>query len=237
MRTTPQIVNEYSSGLHYVVITIICLGVMYDCQWDINCLFDLGFFFFFFMGVSVYPYLFPSIFTSLSFHPHLFFRFHHHHHHHHHHILSSLGSWGDVRWRVDMTSDNYWRRGWSVKEGRNVLFNDALNTFYSRSYGVGQMVKDHSVREETRLHDSTYHSLCYTSRGAVRNMRNSMRKSSMGPPWRIDPTTHRTMSGRSYHGATSFPWVEVTVSVRQFLTRPNSHMFTPHWNQSTKVLN
>ena len=27
--------------------------------------------------------------------------------------------------------------------------------------------------------------------------------SSMGPPWRIDPTTHRTMSEHSYHGATS----------------------------------
>ena len=25
----------------------------------------------------------------------------------------------------------------------------------------------------------------------------------MGPPWRIDPTTHRTMSEHSYHGATS----------------------------------
>ena len=29
------------------------------------------------------------------------------------------------------------------KEG-NVLFNDALNTFYLRLYGVGHMVKDHS---------------------------------------------------------------------------------------------
>ena len=29
------------------------------------------------------------------------------------------------------------------KEG-NVLFNDALNTFYLRSYGVGHMVKNHS---------------------------------------------------------------------------------------------
>ena len=28
------------------------------------------------------------------------------------------------------------------KEG-NVLFNDALNTFYLRLYGVGHMVKDH----------------------------------------------------------------------------------------------
>ena len=29
------------------------------------------------------------------------------------------------------------------------------------------------------------------------------RNSSVGPPWRIDLTTHRTMSERSYHGATS----------------------------------
>ena len=47
--------------------------------------------------------------------------------------------------------------------------------------------------------DSTYHSLCYTSRGTLAGMGNS----SMGPPWRIDPMTHQTMSERSYHGATS----------------------------------
>ena len=37
------------------------------------------------------------------------------------------------------------------KEG-NVLFNDALNAFYLRLYGVTHMVKDHSdsEREETR---------------------------------------------------------------------------------------
>ena len=34
----------------------------------------------------------------------------------------------------------------SRKEG-NVLFNDALNTFYLRLYGVGHMVKDHSDSE------------------------------------------------------------------------------------------
>ena len=34
--------------------------------------------------------------------------------------------------------------GW--KEG-NVLFNDALNTFYLQLYGVGHMVKDHSDSE------------------------------------------------------------------------------------------
>ena len=47
--------------------------------------------------------------------------------------------------------------------------------------------------------DNTYHGLCYTSCGALAGTRNS----SMGPPWRINPTTHRTMSERSYHGATS----------------------------------
>ena len=35
------------------------------------------------------------------------------------------------------------------KEG-NVLFNDALNTFYLRLYGVGHMVKDHSEIERGR---------------------------------------------------------------------------------------
>ena len=31
---------------------------------------------------------------------------------------------------------------------RNVLFNDALNTFYLRLYGVRHMAKDHSDREK-----------------------------------------------------------------------------------------
>ena len=37
-----------------------------------------------------------------------------------------------------------------VNEGRkegSVLFNDALNTFYLRLYGVGHIVKDHSDSE------------------------------------------------------------------------------------------
>ena len=90
--------------------------------------------------------------------------------------------------------------GTGRKEG-NVLFNDALNTFYLRLYGVTHMVKDHSdsKREETRCRhmgysfrlaamvllyasshrqDNTYHGLCYTSRGALAGTRNS----SMGPP-------------------------------------------------------
>ena len=86
-----------------------------------------------------------------------------------------------------------------VSEG-NVLFNDALNTFYLRLYGIRHMVKDHLiVRKETRCRhigyslqltarvllyapshrqDITYHGLCYTSQGALAGTRNS----SMGSP-------------------------------------------------------
>ena len=78
---------------------------------------------------------------------------------------------------------------------RNVLFNDALNTFYLRLYGVRHMVKDHSDTEKgnplsphrltarvllyapPHIQDNTY-GLCYTSRGALAGTRNS----SMGPP-------------------------------------------------------
>ena len=83
---------------------------------------------------------------------------------------------------------------------RNVLFNDTLNTFYLRLYGVGKWLWTILiVRKETRCRhigysyrltarvllyapshrqDNTYHSLCYTSREALAGMR----KSSMGPP-------------------------------------------------------
>ena len=76
---------------------------------------------------------------------------------------------------------------------RNVLFNDALNTFYLRLYGVRHMVKDHSDSEKgnplppDRLLlsiNSKGSFICtipqtgYTSRGALAGTRNS----SMGPP-------------------------------------------------------
>ena len=35
-----------------------------------------------------------------------------------------------------------------MERERNVLFNDALNTFYLRLYGVRHMVKDHSDSEK-----------------------------------------------------------------------------------------
>ena len=74
-----------------------------------------------------------------------------------------------------------------LKKG-NALFNDALNTFYLRLYGVRNMVKDHSDSERRNPlpphgilfpistngsficiipQNNTYHGLCYNSRGAL----------------------------------------------------------------------
>ena len=85
------------------------------------------------------------------------------------------------------------------KKGSKCLFNDALNTFYLRLYGVRHMVNDHSDSEKgnplpphrqllsinrkglyapSHRQDNTYHGLCFTSRGALAGTRNS----SMGPP-------------------------------------------------------
>ena len=102
------------------------------------------------------------------------------------------------------------------KEG-NVLYNDALNIFYLRLYGVRHMVKDHSDSErETCCHhmgysfqlgarvllyapshrqDNTYHGLCYTSRGALVGMRNGSTMKDRSD----DPSHHeRTLLPRSY---------------------------------------
>ena len=77
---------------------------------------------------------------------------------------------------------------------RSVLFNDALNTFYLRLYGVRHMVKDHSDSEKgysyqltarvllyapSHRQDNTYHSLCCTSHGALAGTRNSSNKISL----------------------------------------------------------
>ena len=70
-----------------------------------------------------------------------------------------------------------------LQRERNVLFNDALNTFYLQLYGIRHMVKDHSDSEKgnpcrhigysyrltarvllyapSHRQDSTYHGLCY----------------------------------------------------------------------------
>ena len=45
---------------------------------------------------------------------------------------------------VDITFLTIHRNIFKGKKEENVLFNDALNTFYLRLYGVTLMVKDHS---------------------------------------------------------------------------------------------
>ena len=105
------------------------------------------------------------------------------------HIRPALGPWNYVSILKDIR-----------KEG-NVLFNDTPSTFYIWLYGFRHMIKDHSTREKTHCYsfwlavrvllyatshrqDKTYHSLCYTIRGALARTINS----SMGPPWRINLT-------------------------------------------------
>ena len=110
---------------------------------------------------------------------------------------------------------------WIGRKEGSVLFNDALNTFYLQLYGSRHMVKDHSDSEigiplpphgllfsinskgvllyaPSHRQDSTYHGLCYTSRGALAGTRNS----SMVHPMKDrsdDPSHHeRTLLPRSY---------------------------------------
>ena len=83
------------------------------------------------------------------------------------------------------------------------LFNDALNTFYLRLYGVRHMVKDHSEGNLLPPHRlllsinskgsfiCTSHGLCYTSRGALAGMRNSSMGLSMKD--RSDDPSHHEL--------------------------------------------
>ena len=83
--------------------------------------------------------------------------------------------------------------------------------------------------------DSTYHSLCYTSCGALAGMKNS----SMGPPWRIDPMTHRTMSEHSYHGLTSRSRNEKQINKSTMRDRsddPSHHERMPHYRSKDRIL-
>ena len=78
--------------------------------------------------------------------------------------------------------------------------------------------------------DSTYHSLCYTSHGALAGTRNS----PMGPPWRIDPMIHRTKTSlccylervahvvaagflsHSLNGPLPYVWYHITINKNVF---------------------
>ena len=101
----------------------------------------------------------------------------------------------------------------SRSKERNILFNDALNSFF---YGVGHWIKDYSDSERgtccrhymdysfrlaaryllsapSHRQDNTYHGFCYTGRGPLAGTRTS----PMRPPRSIDPNTYATMRGRS----------------------------------------
>ena len=74
-----------------------------------------------------------------------------------------------------------------LKEGK-VLFNDALNTFYLRLYGVRHMVKDHSDSEKGNplpphrvLFPISSKVLLYAS-SHIQTSTAGTRNSSMGPP-------------------------------------------------------
>ena len=114
------------------------------------------------------------------------------------------------------------------KEG-NVLFNEALNTFYVRflwrwTFGKRSLSEKRNplpplhgllffwfadlLYAQSYRQDNTFHSFCYTSCGTLAGMRNS----SVGPPWGIDLMTHITMSWCStiinfcVSGIPNVPW-------------------------------
>ena len=133
----------------------------------------------------------------------------------------------------------HWKTDLHPYEGRKEMF---YLTTHSTHFIYGYMESDiwlrttQIVSEETRCRhmgysfrlaardilyasshrqDNTYHGLCYSSRGALAGTRNS----SMGPPWRIDPTIHRTMSERSYHRTTSCWWLMISPALKHRLLR------------------
>ena len=80
----------------------------------------------------------------------------------------------------------------------HVLFNDTLNTFYMASGTLKwRERKCDAATTRTTLSDTSYHALCYTSRGTLAGMRNN----DVGLPRGLDPTTRRTTS-RSTGGGT-----------------------------------
>ena len=90
---------------------------------------------------------------------------------------------------------------WGERE-RNVLFNDALNTFYLRLYGVRHMVKDHSDSEKGNPLSPhrllLYHGLCYTSRGSLAGTRNSSMKDRSDDPPHHERTLYLWATSRSH---------------------------------------
>ena len=120
--------------------------------------------------------------------------------------ISLLGS----PWRIDptthrtMSERSYHRatsRSWVHHEGsiRRPIAPSANALTTELRLAPGFTMKD-------RSDDPSYHERTLLPRSYI---------SLLGSPWRIDPTTHRTMSERSYHGATSRSWVHHEGSIRR----------------------
>ena len=104
-----------------------------------------------------------------------------------------------------------------LKKG-SIVFYDALNTLVY-GYMATKLTRGNPLAHfmvysfllaaryllyvPSQRQDSTYYGLCYTSCGGLAGTRNS----STGPPRRIDPTTHRTESGRSTTELCPSPYV------------------------------
>ena len=95
------------------------------------------------------------------------------------------------------------------KKEEYFLFNDALNTFYLRLYGIRHMVKDYLHSEWGNLLPP--HGLLFliNSKSSFKTIITQpllpvmVHGLLMGPPWRIDLMNHHTMSEHSYYEATS----------------------------------
>ena len=80
------------------------------------------------------------------------------------------------------------------------LFNDALNTFYLRLYGVRHMVTDHSDSAKGNLLlsiNSKGSFICTIPQPLLHQSWSTgwnEKQLNGSTPWRVDPTTHRTMS-------------------------------------------
>ena len=70
-----------------------------------------------------------------------------------HYIAESTSKYKTDITRIIICFHSNWQnlKSEEGRKERNVLFNDALNTFYLRSYGVRHMVKDHSDSERGNL--------------------------------------------------------------------------------------
>ena len=104
----------------------------------------------------------------------------------------------------------------------NVLETHCLRIVYSFRLAARVLLHAPSHRQ-----DNTYHSLCYTSRGALAGTINSS----------MDPKTHHTMSESSYHGATTqcpMGW-DMHIAVTDLLLLPETFSRVPLKDQVKKI--